>query len=326
MKSNKIIILVIALIVISAVGGLIFLQSQARSQKRSLVISTTTSLYDTGILDEIEERFEDENPIDLYFISVGTGLAITHAMRGDADMILVHAPSKEQAFLKEGYGVCRKIVAYNFFSIVGPSEDPGHIKGLDPMQALSAIVDSGRAGQSVWVSRGDDSGTHTKEKELWTAAGFDVSTLRNEKWYLEAGTGMGGTLRLAEEFVAYTITDMGTYLKYSKDGIIKSEVLVGAGKELINVYSAIAVNKEVIPDANFDDAVTFIEYLVSEEGQAIFEIYGGNEYGTNLFKPSVGILKGGIDQLTLTWIEEAAYIEGSECPEGLRAGQDQLYG
>ena len=325
MTRNQTYLLVFGVIALTAAGSFYVLQPQAQKGKRSLVVSTTTSLYDTGILDEIEDAFEAENPINLSFISAGTGLAITHAQRGDADMILVHAPSRERDFLEDGYGVCRKIVAYNFFSIIGPTSDPAGIMDLPPTEALKALVEGGRAGEAVWVSRGDDSGTHSKEKKMWTEAGFNVVTLREESWFREAGTGMGGTLRLAEEFGAYTLTDIGTYLKYPKEELVTLEVMVGTGEELINVYSAIAVNPESNADTNFDDAVTFIEYLISEEGQSIFAQYGIDTYGTALFNPAVKLLETDSDPVTASWIDAAAYFDGSECPEAYRAGHAELY-
>jgi len=326
MNRNQTFAATAVIVAIVVLGGIYILRSQTARGTSSLVVSTTTSLYDTGILDEIEEAFEAKNPIDLYFISVGTGLAITHAERGDADMILVHAPSQELVFLEEGYGVNRKIIAYNFFSIVGPTDDPAGIEEMTPVEALRTLVERGRSGEATWVSRGDDSGTHTKEKGLWTAAGFDVSVLREEGWYREAGTGMGKTLQIAEELEAYTLTDMGTYLKYREEELVGLEVLVGAGEELINVYSAIAVGTEANDDANFDDAMAFIEFLVSEEGQSIFEEYGVEDYGTNLFKPAVELLKSRADPTTADWIEAAAFFDGSECPEQYREGSSKLYG
>jgi tungstate transport system substrate-binding protein len=313
------------MIVIGSMGGYYIIQSQITTGNRSLVVSTTTSLYDTGVLDVIEDAFEAEYPIDLYFISVGTGLAITHAKRGDADMILVHAPSRELAFMEEGHGVNRKIIAYNYFSIIGPSDDPAGIIDEPPTEALKLIVEKGRTGEAIWVSRGDDSGTHTKEKGLWSEAGFDVSILVEEGWYREAGTGMGRTLNIAEEYDAYTLTDMGTYLKYSKDGLVTLKVLVGFGEELINIYSAIAVNPESNPEAGFDDAITFIEYLASSEGQATFESYGVNTYGTNLFYPAVELLNTSSDPTTSDWIKTAGFFEGWECPLKFQRGDTNLY-
>ncbi len=325
MRRNNLTIIALTAVVFVAMGGYYIIQSQTPAGDRSLVVSTTTSLYDTGVLDVIEDAFESENPIDLYFISVGTGLAITHAQRGDADMILVHAPSRELAFIEEGHGVNRKIIAYNYFSIVGPGDDPAGIEKMLPTEALGLIVERGRAGDAIWVSRGDDSGTHTKEKGLWSEAGFDVSALAEEDWYREAGTGMGKTLQIAEEFEAYTLTDMGTYLKYSTDGLVTLEIMVGAGEELINIYSAIAVNPAAHPEAGFEDAVTFIEYLASSEGQAIFESYGVETYGTSLFNPAVELLTTGSDPTTCDWIEAAGFFEGSECPPEYRRGDTNLY-
>ena len=325
MKRNEAIIVILAVVALSSLGGAYILRSKGGAGDRTLVVSTTTSLYETGVLDAIEEVFEAENDIDLYFISVGTGLAITHAQRGDVDMILVHAPSKELAFMKSGYGVNRKIITYNFFSIIGPDDDPAGLNGLPPLKALSAIVEKGRAGEALWVSRGDDSGTHTKEKGLWSAAGFDVSSLRDEGWYRESGAGMGKTLQITEELDAYTLTDMGTYLKYSKDDLVSSEVHVGTGEELINVYSAIAVNPESHAAANFEDAIEFIGFLASPSGQGIFKTYGVESYDVALFNPAVQLLKNRDDAATAEWVEAAAFFEGSECPPEYRVNEASLY-
>ncbi|UCD43874.1 MAG: substrate-binding domain-containing protein [Candidatus Bathyarchaeota archaeon] len=322
--TNRLLTLLLAIILVGG-GGLYILYSQAPEAEKSLVVATTTSLYDTGILDRIEDAFEAKSSVDLYLISVGTGLAITHAQRGDADMILVHAPSKELQFMEEGYGVDRKIIAYNFFSIVGPSNDPVGINNMNVEDALSTLIEKGRSGEAIWVSRGDDSGTHAKEKDLWSAAGYDATSLRDEDWYRESGTGMGKTLQIAEEFDAHTLTDMGTYLKYRKGALINLEVVVGEGEKLINVYSAIAVSTESNTGANFVGAIEFIEFLVSDEGQAIFESFGVDTYDTNLINPAVKLIKTGSDPDTVEWIEAAAYFEGSECPERFRSGDTKIY-
>ena len=290
-----------------------------------LVIATTTSLYDTGLLDAIENEFEARYSIDLYFISVGTGLAMEHARRGDADVILVHAPQREFSFLREGYGVCRKIVAYNFFMIVGPVEDPANITDLPPMQALIKIAEFGRSGACTWISRGDDSGTHIKEKLLWKNAGFDWEELRREKWYIEAGAGMGKTLQMADEKSSYTLADAGTYLKYRKEKLISLEALVTMGKELLNVYSVIAVNPNVHPEVNFEGAIKFIKFLVSEEGQRVIGEYGKDVYGGALFQPAVKLLKDKTDQNLVRWIEETAFLNGVECPLEYWGGHPELY-
>jgi len=294
--------------------------------RTKLVVSTTTSLYDTGLLDAIEDQFEAKYPIDIYLISAGTGIAITYAQRGDSDMILVHEPSRERAFLEEGYGVCRKIIAYNFFTIVGPRSDPAGINGSSTTEALDKIVAAGRSGATKWISRGDDSGTHTKEKSLWNAAGINWAEIRDEDWYLETGAGMGQTLLVADHFSAYTLADMGTYLKYEKDGKIDLEVLVGQGQDLLNVYSAIACNKTRFPKAIFEGAITFIKFLISDEGQRIISEYGQAYYNQGLFYPAVKLLKDNSDPALVEWIQDYAFFDGYECPPQYRDDHPELYG
>lgn len=313
--------------ILSVVATAYFLGAFAGGREK-LVVSTTTSLYDTLLLDRLEEQFEAKHPLDVYFISVGTGLAIEFAQRGDADMILVHSPSKELAFLEGGYGVCRKIIAYNFFIIVGPQLDPAEIGGLSVKEALNKTAEAGRdtVNPAKWVSRGDDSGTHTKEKALWASAGHDWTEIRDESWYVEAGAGMGDTLLMAEQISAYTLADVGTYLKYTKDGLIDLEVLVGEGKDLLNVYSAIACNNTRFPKVNFDGAITFIKYLTSDEGQQIIEEYGKSTYGEGLFHPTVRLLRENTDPTLVGWIKDYAYFDGYECPPKYWDGHPELYG
>lgn len=322
---RNIVIWMVTLVLFAVVSVAITTLYLGTGSKEKLVVSTTTSLYDTELLDTIEDRFEAKYSIDVYFISVGTGLAIKHAERGDADMILVHAPSKELSFLEDGYGVCRKIIAYNFFAIVGPEADPANIKDSSPTQALSKIVETGRNEGAKWISRGDDSGTHTKEKGLWTAADFDWTTLRNGEWYVEAGAGMGKTLQIADNLYAYTLADMGTYLKYYKDEIVSLEALVTEGEELLNVYSAIAVNQTKHSHINFDGAITFIKFLISEGGQEIIANFGKDVYGQSLFYPAVDLLKHNIDPTMVQWIKNYAFFNGYECPPEYQNSHPELY-
>jgi tungstate transport system substrate-binding protein len=311
---------------VSVLGTTYFFGVGPFAQGRTkLVVSTTTSLYDTGLLDMIETQFEERYVIDVYFISAGTGIAIENAKRGDADMILVHSPSQELVFLKDGYGVCRKIIAYNFFSIIGFSADPANISGTTLTQALTRIVDTGREGEVVWVSRGDNSGTHTKEINLWSKAGFDWNEIRNEDWYIESGTGMGKTLLIADEKKAYTLTDIGTYLKYYTDGLISIEVLIEQIPDMLNVYSAIAVNKNYNPQARFDAAITFIKYLVSTEGQQLLADYGKTTYDRSIFFPAVQLLVQNTDPTLTQLIEDYAYFNGVECPAEYQDDHPELY-
>lgn len=314
-------ILLISAIVGSVAATTFYLRVNVRER---LIISTTTSLYDTGLLDAIENAFEARYPIDLNFISVGTGIAIKHAERGDADLILVHAPAQELKFLTDGIGVNRKVIAYNFFAIVGPETDPAKITEVPPSEALQKIVESGRDGNTLWISRGDNSGTHSKEKALWTTSGFDWETLSKESlWYINAGSGMGATLKIAEEMSAYTLADMGTYLKYYKDDLISLKVLASQGKELLNVYSAIAVNPTLHSNVNFKGAMTFIKFLISEDGQQITAQYGKDTYDQSLFDPAVKNLEENTNQAK--WIREFAFFDSYECPPEYRVNYEELY-
>jgi len=309
----------------SVAGTLYYLQAFSRQK---LVVATTTSLYDTGLLDEIEEHFEQKYPIDLCLISAGTGIAIQFAQRGDADMLLVHSPSQEMKLLQDNYGVNRKIIAYNFFQIVGPNDGSAKIEGLSITEALSKIVSEGRNSRAIWVSRGDNSGTHTKEKALWTVAGFNWALLRDEtNWFKETGSGMGKTLIAANELEAYTLTDIGTFLAYTEHAsnlVPDLKVLVSQEAELINVYSAIAVNKTTNPNANFEAATTFTKFLISKEGQQIIENYGISAYAQPSFYPAVELLKNNTEPIA-QMIKNYAYFDGSECPPQYRCGYPELY-
>jgi len=302
--------------------------------KARLIVSTTTSLYETGFLDALKSKFELKYPnMNVSFISQGTGLAIQTAMRGDADMLLVHAPSQEYPFLTSGYGINRKIVAYNFFNIVGPSEDPDGIKGKSPSDALKAIRSAGVDGKAIWASRGDNSGTYTKEVSLWKAAGLDVKQLRQEKWYVEAGSGMTATLKLANEKRGYTLSDSASYLLNFNNHNIDLVELVGASKSTLNVYSAIVDDPRNanMTKTNFEGSMQFIKYLVSDEGQQLFADYAVSQDGKPAFGPYLKLLQTKSDPLgndptqLIQWISDYAFFEGSECPPQFRYQADDLY-
>jgi tungstate transport system substrate-binding protein len=248
-------------------------------------------------------------------------------MRGDADMILVHDPVREIKFLEDGYGVNRKIIAYNFFVIVGPLEDPAEVKNLAPLEALKKIREIGIQGNALWISRGDDSGTHGKEKRLWTAAGFEVTDFEQEEWYIEAGSGMSATLRLVDEKQAYTLSDMGTYLNVKATGTLNLELIVESGEETINVYGAIVDNpqRDELKNTKFDASMEFLDFLVSDVGQKIFNDFGRDKFGIPLFNPYVSLLKTNNNSQLVEWIQESAYFEGSECPNRYRYLAQDLY-
>lgn len=322
-KIYGIILIAVIIVVIGAAAWIL----NTPGEKTILTVSTTTSLYQTDVLNVFEMEFEERYPnIDVAFLSQGTGQAIQTAKDGNADMILVHDANRETAFLEEGYGVNRKIIAYNFFVIVGPEDDSAGIKGMSPIDALLAIKEAGEAGESVWVSRGDSSGTHGMEKLLWTAAGEDSTVLRETDWYLERGAGMTETLTMANEKLGYTLTDMGTYLKTYGQGIIELVIQVDAGQETLNVYSAIACDPQnaSLSHVHFDEAMKFITFLASDDAQNIFADYGVDEYGQALFNPAVDLLKHNTDPTIAGWIKDAAFIDGSECPANKRYNAGDL--
>jgi len=324
---------VLATIIVVA-GTLVYFNYFA---KRRLFISTTTSLYDTGLLDSIEENYEATHNVDLNIVAVGTGIAIQHAENGDADIVLVHSPSVEKTFLEEDYGVNRKIIAYNFFTIVGPEDDPAGIEGKTITEALDGIVAYGdsladQSGQTqIWVSRGDNSGTHSKEKSLWSKAGYDYDSIAENPWYASTGQGMGATLNVANQKNAYCLADIGTYLKFYSEGTISLPALILEEQSLLNVYSVMAVNPTVPANEtiheqiNFDDAMDFIQYLVSPETQQLITNYGKDTYGQSLFTGAVQPLIDDAPQPLISWIKAYAFFEGSECPPQHRNGYAQLY-
>lgn len=327
-QSTYVLVLILGLTIL---GGVYQVATKPRPHP-PLIISTTTSLYETGLLDVLKERFElDYSDTTILFVSQGTGLAIETAKRGDADMIIVHSPGQELGFMENGPGVNRKIIAYNFFIIVGPKSDPAGILGMYPIDALQKIQEEGVKGNALWVSRGDNSGTHSKEKGLWKSTGLVLDDLKESpgadaggNWYIEAGAGMTATLQLANEKGAYTFTDVATYLKNSENGNIELVKIVDSGKETLNVYSAILCNPEINDETNYDDAEDFLRYLLTEEVQTLMTGYGIDEFGSTLFKPWMPELETP-DSEIVQWVEDYAYFEGYECPPEYRYQSGDLY-
>lgn len=257
---------------------------QTPGEKQQLRIATTTSLYDTKLLDHLTPIFEEKYNAELIIISGGTGKAIEYGQRGDVDVLMVHDRAREDAFLADGYGTNRRVFAYNYFIIIGPESDPAGIKGMDPEQAFTTIREKGMAGENVvFVSRGDASGTHSKEQAIWKAAGFNYSTdiQGSGSWYQEAGTGMGATIAMANEKQAYALSDIGTFLAYKGD--VDLVALVDEGDALLNVYCAMQINPEKYPDTNTALAKDWINFLISDEIQQEIASFGVEEYGQPLF-------------------------------------------
>jgi len=252
-----------------------------------LRIATTTSLENTGLLAELERVYEGETGVDLQFIAQGTGQSLDTARRGDVDMVLVHAPALEEQFVNDGYGINPRCIAYNYFIIVGPKSDPAGIANMSPVEAFKAIYIAGTNNTEgvAFVSRGDDSGTHNREQQIWKAAGYNYTEdiQDSEPWYLETGSGMGETLTVANQKDAYTLSDIGTYLAF-KDQLALVE-LVTEGDDLLNRYSAISVNPEQVPGVNINEATNFTNWITSNETKEFIGNFGVEEYGQPLFVP-----------------------------------------
>ncbi|CCJ35442.1 ABC-type tungstate transport system, permease component [Methanoculleus bourgensis MS2] len=275
----------VALLLICGCTGTTQPDTPVDTEKQQLRIATTTSLYDTKLLDRLSAIFEEEHNAEVLIVSAGTGKAIEYGQRGDVDVLMVHDRAREDVFLADGYGTNRRVFAYNYFIIVGPESDPAAIKGLQPEEAFTAIREKGMAGDAdvIFVSRGDASGTHSKEKAIWKGAGFNYSTdvQGSGDWYQEAGTGMGATLSMTNEKQAYALSDIGTYLAYKGD--LDLVTLVDEGDILLNVYCAMQINPEKYPDINSTIAKDWINFMISDDVQKEIASFGVDQYGQPLF-------------------------------------------
>ncbi|MDM8000454.1 MAG: extracellular solute-binding protein [Dehalococcoidia bacterium] len=256
------------------------------TKRARLRVATTTSLYDTGLWTYLEPRFEKEYGIELDVISAGSGAAMTYGRNGDVDVLTVHSRADELKFIEDGYGEERVWFAYNYFLIVGPEDDPAGLKGLTAEDAFKKLAEN--PGSGKFVSRGDNSGTHSKEKAIWKLAGYgDYDALKESSiaagWYIDAGQGMGATLTMASEKDAYTLTDEGTYLA-TKSGL-ELVPIVESGSVLLNVYTVIVCTKSAKKDK---EAQWMVDFLTSEEVQEIINEYGKGDYGKSLFKACAG--------------------------------------
>ncbi|MFZ5918076.1 MAG: substrate-binding domain-containing protein [Chloroflexota bacterium] len=247
------------------------------AEPQKLILATTTSTQDSGLLDYILPDYQDAYNVQIEVVAVGTGQAITLGEDGNADVLLVHARAKEDAFMADGHGVRREDVMYNDFVIVGPASDPAGIQGMK--KATRALEEIAKAG-APFVSRGDDSGTHTKEKAVWKEAGIEPAG----DWYISAGQGMGAVLTMADEQLAYTLSDRATYLARTLEGT-DLVILVEGDPVLFNPYGVIAVNPDKSPQINNTLANQFIDWLISLPTQAKIAEFGVAEFGDSLFIP-----------------------------------------
>ena len=263
------------LIIVSAFSPV----ATAQAQSNTVILSTTTSTQDSGLLDVLVPMFEKKTGMTVKTISVGTGQALALAARGEADVALVHAPSVERKYVEEGKMQNRRLVMYNDFVIIGPEDDPARIKGMTKaVDALKRIAET----QSRFVSRGDKSGTHVLEQGLWKQAGVDPKGA----WYIESGQGMGQTLGIANDRRAYTITDRGTWLAFQKR--VSLPVLVEKDKPLLNIYSVMEINPANGPRVNTAGGKAFADFMVAPETQAVIKTFGLDKYGQPLFVPIAG--------------------------------------
>ena len=243
----------------------------------TLILATTTSTQDTGLLDGILPDFQQQYNVQVDVVAVGTGQAIKLGEDGNADVLLVHARAQEDAFMEAGHGVRREDVMYNDFIIVGPASDPAGIKGgTSAVEAFQKIVQT----QSPFISRGDDSGTHSKEKSIWKAAEIEPTG----DWYVSAGQGMGAVLTMADEQQAYTLSDRATYLARTLEGL-QLEILVEGDPLLFNPYGVLAVNPDKGPHIKAELANAFIDWIISVPTQEKIGQFGVDKFGQSLFVP-----------------------------------------
>ena len=251
----------------------------ASVSEERLILATTTSTDNSGLLEAILPDFENRYGVDVEVIAVGTGQAMQLGQNGDADVLLVHAPAREDAFVEAGYGVNRQDVMYNDFVIVGPADDPAGVRGWqDASAALAQIA----AVAAPFISRGDDSGTHIKEQSLWQSGETPLEP--EGVWYQSVGQGMGATLTVADEQQAYTLTDRATFLARTLEGI-SLEILVEGDPQLFNPYGVIAVNPALHPHVNQTEAEAFIGWLTTPETGELIRQFGREAFGQSLFVP-----------------------------------------
>lgn len=272
--------------------GLIFVNLSACSPPRSselvlapaldnptLILATTTSTQDSGLLDMLIPLFEGQSGYTVKTIAVGTGAALKMAEEGNADVLLVHAPDAEERLMEAGFGKDRVLVMHNDFVIVGPANDPAGINSiLIPAEAFSLIAESG----SLFVSRGDDSGTNKKELSIWSKTNFDPNAEKPE-WYLESGQGMSTSLIIASQKEAYTLTDRATFLTTKQN--LSLEITTEGDIELLNIYHVITVNQDAWPASNYDGANAFVNFITHPDIQSAIAIFGLDQFGQQLFFP-----------------------------------------
>jgi len=280
MKRFKNIGIIVCLMAILSLVFSVTPATAAPPKKKNIIMATTTSTQDSGLLDVLLPVFEKKAGYFVKTIAVGSGQAMSMGQRGEADVLLVHSHAAEKKFIAEGYGINRRLVMHNDYIIVGPKSDTAGIKGTkSAAEAFKKIA----AANSIFMSRGDNSGTNSKEKEVWKAAGIRAE---GQKWYQETGLGMGQTLGVAAEKKAYTLADRGTYLALKKN--LGLDILAEGDSILLNIYHVIEVNPAKWLRVNASGAKAFADFMVSEQTQTIIKTFGADRFGSPLFFPDAG--------------------------------------
>ena len=266
------------IMVILFLGSLFAIAGCSSTPKNvDVILATTTSTQDSGLLDVLIPVFEEETGYNVKTVAVGTGAALAMGVNGEADVLLVHAPTSEIPLIENGDCISRKLVMHNDYIIVGPADDPAGIAGTnDAVNAMKAIAEAG----ATFISRGDDSGTHKMELSLWTKAGVDIS---NQSWYQETGQGMGATLTIASEKQGYTLTDRATYLATREN--LQLDIMTEGDPLLLNIYHVMQVNPEKNELINGEGGEAFVNFMISEKAQDIIRNFGVDKYGQPLFFP-----------------------------------------
>jgi tungstate transport system substrate-binding protein len=253
--------------------------SSTQAAPKTVILATTTSTQDSGLLDLLIPAFEKESGYQVKTISVGSGQAMKMGEKGEADVLLVHSPDAEKKFMADGFGATRRLVMHNDYIILGPAADPAKIRGTKAADAMKLIAQT----NALFASRGDNSGTHAKEKGLWKTAGVNPE---GQKWYQQTGLGMGQTLNVAAEKKAYVLADRATYLALKKH--LGLDILVEGDGKLLNIYHVLEINPGKWPKVNVPGGKAFADFMVSKKTQDLIGKFGVEKFGAPLFFPDAG--------------------------------------
>lgn len=269
--------ILLTIILVFALSACLSPSDSDTAPNKSLLLVSTTSTQDSGLLDVLLPTFEQQSGYTVQLVATGSGQALEMGRSGNADVILLHSPDAEEKFIQEGYGIDRRLVMHNDFVIVGPPNDPASVRSQPTLDSVFSAIFSSAV---TFVSRGDDSGTHVKELQLWQNADLDPT---GQPWYIETGQGQGLTLSVASEKEGYAITDRGTFLAYKPN--VDLEIVFEGDPFLKNIYHVLTVNPEKFQQVNAEGAKAFADFITSPQGQEIIRTFGIDQYGEPLFFP-----------------------------------------